>query len=126
MFVSVIEKRGMLDWLTGKSDVEATYAGILPLVEAAGASAAVLGGQTAAGDSAVPPVAKKARYLPDRADQDKVKKLLRAMNGPSYGTVGAEGRPEKDVMGYSTRATVLRGDRLNVSRSTCASLQLLN
>lgn len=143
-FVSVLERRGVVDWLCGRGDIDGPPGRILPL-GGASAAAAVEGGaegdatgelhdlskagveQGASSSGAIRDrdgdasmggerlhVAKRPKYVLNREDQEKVKMLMKIIEGPSYGTQTGEGRPDKDLIGYKTRATVLRGDRMNV------------
>lgn len=59
---------------------------------------------------------KKSRYIPDKADQDYVEKLLAIIDGPAYATGNSSGEQKLEKMGgvWKNRETVLRGDRNNV------------
>lgn len=121
-FVSAIERRVVVDWLAGKSELDSER--ITPLeghpdsahdegttVDEAGKSIKRDAAEMVAGTT----VQKKSRYVVDKVDQEKVKRLLALIDGPPFGFVAAEGRPDK-VGGTSlrNRETVLRGDRINV------------
>jgi parafibromin len=126
-FVSIIERKVVVDWLIGKSGLEGPKGRIIPLEEDShekekdetmDAKESVEEGQvldTVIEKEREVPVAKRAKYFIDKEDQDRVRQILRVVDGPSYATQGPDNRPIKDAVGYKTRATILRGERLNVS-----------
>jgi parafibromin len=126
-FVTVTDRRVVLDWLSGKSGIEGPPGRIRPLAEEAGGvkraaedgAVGVVGGEGAGAEFGLP-VAKKGRYQPDRADLDKLRQMMAIMDGPVYANILPSGIDNKGVKSggiYRTRETVLRGDRLNVSRA---------
>lgn len=54
--------------------------------------------------------------MPNREDQDKVKRMLQIIEGPQFGHVVGpnEVKLEKQGGAYHNRETVLRGERINV------------
>lgn len=117
-FISAVERRVVVEWLSGKSALEGPAKRLLP---SAGEEIPVVvapeEGARAAGaqETTTEPVAKKIKYTVVKSDQELVRKLVNAMDGPRYGYQMGEGRPEIDSHQYKTRATMLRGDRTNVS-----------
>ncbi|GAA5894752.1 hypothetical protein JCM8208_006060 [Rhodotorula glutinis] len=121
-FVSNIDRRAVLDYLRGSGPSDAADQRVRPLAGAAGKrsadgdvgdAAARAGGAGGAG-GAEPPQ-KKARYVPNRDDQDKVKRMLAIIEGPQYGHVVGPNEIKLDKQGgaYHNRETVLRGERIN-------------
>lgn len=125
-FVSAIERRVVVDWLRGKSPFESeritALDGAVEGTAAEGTTTDEVGKSGKRGEApevsggAVQP--KKSRYVVDKLDQEKVKKLMAIIDGPPFGFSAGDGRPDK-VAGtsYRNRETVLRGDRINVRLS---------
>lgn len=123
-FVSVTERRNIVEWLSGKAPLEGPEGRIRSLPGmAVGAKRAAeeeeareSGGTGAGGDGGDgAPAGKKARYAPQKDDLAKVKTLLALMDGPIHAIgTGNEIKAEKMGGAYRNRETVLRGDRTNV------------
>ncbi|GAA6061513.1 hypothetical protein JCM10212_004503 [Sporobolomyces blumeae] len=62
-----------------------------------------------------PPPQKRARYVPNKEDQEKVKRMMSIIDGPAYGHVVGpnETKFEKSGAAFHSRETVLRGERSN-------------
>ena len=127
-FVTVTDRRLVLDWLSGKSGIEGPAGRIRAVVEEGGISlkrageGGVGGGEGVDGSSAEfgLPVGKKGRYAPDRVDLDKLKRMSAIIDGPVYANLLPTGIDNKGIKTgglHKTRETVLTGDRINVSRS---------
>ncbi|BGP52014.1 accessory factor associated with RNA polymerase II [Rhodotorula kratochvilovae] len=118
-FVSGTDRRVVIDYLRGSGPVEGPEDRVRPLPGAAKRSADDEAGGAAPGEAgaaagAAPPQ-KKQRYVPNRDDQDKVKRMLQIIEGPLYGHVVGpdETKLEKSGGAYHNRETVLRGERIN-------------
>lgn len=149
-FVSVTDRRYVVEYLGGKGTEEGEEGRVLPLGGAGeGAEGASAGAATATpakrdadsttapavtgdkqpsssarpSDGAAPPSAKKARFVPNKEDQEKVKRMMDTIQGPVWGveTSGDQSGVSKaaalDKVGGVTqnRVTVLAGQRVNVS-----------
>lgn len=120
-FVSAIDRKMVVDWLSGKSPLEGPPGRILPL-EGAGKRAADVvlleGSADKVGGVGASPM-KKQRYLPDAVDQAKVKRLMAVIQGPQYGYMveGKVDKAERKGGVIKDRQTVLKGERVNVSRA---------
>lgn len=118
-FVSAIDRKVVVDWLSGKSPLEGPPGRILPLAGTGKRAADVLQVEGTEGDKVGASPVKKQRYAPDAGDQVKVKRLMAIIQGPAYGYM-VEGKVEKaERKGgvIKDRQTVLRGERVNVSSS---------
>lgn len=146
-FVSAIERKSVLDFLSGRTNIE-SVAKKLKVLEGEdvirGESGEILVGEEGSSSSTTSglkrsndlifntsdpksstietgsvPI-KKVRYIVDKQDQEKVKRLMNLIDGPEYGNVitGNENKVEKSGGAYRTKETVLRGERINV----CISL----
>lgn len=154
-FVSALERRSLVEWLGGKGE-EMVEGKMLPPIGSGGVEAVAEGAREgkrpAEGDAAaaaasegagadakgtttststsaapaVAPPAKKARFVPNKEDQDKVKRMMERIQGPVWGVDlssggGGEGGLSKaaavDKVGGVTknRVTALAGQRVNVS-----------
>lgn len=121
-FVTATDRRLVLDYLRGSGPPDGPEKRVRPLAGAAGkregdgeaGDAAARAGGAAAG-GAEPPQ-KKPRYMVNRDDQDKVKRMLQIIEGPLYGHVVGPNEIKVDKQGgaYHTRETALRGERINV------------
>ncbi|GAA6053913.1 hypothetical protein JCM3770_005330 [Rhodotorula araucariae] len=120
-FVSQTDRRIVIDYLRGSGSVDGPENRVRALPggtkrpadgEAGGAAAGEAG--AVAGGGAAPPQ-KKQRYIPNRDDQDKVKRMLQIIEGPLYGHVVGPNETKLDKSGgaYHNRETVLRGERIN-------------
>ncbi|GAA5927472.1 hypothetical protein JCM1841_000935 [Sporobolomyces salmonicolor] len=122
-FISSTDRRAVIDWLSGKGAPEGPEGRIRPLFAAEGGSVgkraeapssapAGAGGDAGAGGA---PPAKKQRFVPNKEDQDKVKRMMQIMEGPLFGHVIGPGeiKLEKSGGAYHNRETVLRGERAN-------------
>lgn len=123
-FVSVIERKGIVEWLSGKSDIDGQAGRIVPLPSSAkrpaDAEVARGAGDAAPEATAGASVAKKQRYVTNKEDLAKVKTLISLMDGPVYAIgTGSEAKADKAGGAYKNRETVLRGDRVNVRPSPC-------
>lgn len=163
-FVSVTDRRYVVEYLGGKGGDEGEEGRILPLggggaagagadegaaaaatpakrdADSATAGTAAGDGQqpssTRPSDGAAPPAAKKARFVPNKEDQEKVKRMMETIQGPVWGVESGQGdgvskAAALDKVGGVTqnRVTVLAGQRVNVScisRSLAAALLLLS
>lgn len=116
-FISTTDRRAVCNWLGGEGDVDGPIGRIRPLPAGAKRGADDEGAATAgtSAGGAAPPT-KKARYVPDRDDQEKVKRMLGVIDGPAYGFLVGPNEPKVERSGgaYHTRETVLRGERINV------------
>ncbi|KAM0754047.1 CDC73-domain-containing protein [Meredithblackwellia eburnea MCA 4105] len=114
-FVSVTDRRAIVEWLSGKSALAGPDGRIVPLPSSkrsADEDATDAPGQTST--EAGGPAVKKQRYVTNKEDLAKVKNLLALMDGPAYAVgTGAEIKAEKSTGAFRNRETVLRGDRLN-------------
>ncbi|GAA6039763.1 hypothetical protein JCM8097_004210 [Rhodosporidiobolus ruineniae] len=128
--VGIQDRKVVTDYLGGKTPVEGPPYRLKPLAggesassskRAAGAdgagtgSSAAAGGAGGAGGAAGAPPQKKARYVPNRDDQETVKRMMQVIEGPAYGHVVGPGEEKKERQGavYHNRETVLRGERVN-------------
>lgn len=148
-FVSVTDRKYVVEYLGGKGGDEGEQGKVLPLGGGVGATeegataatpakrdldsttASAVGdhkqlssSSTRPGDGAAPPSAKKARFVPNKEDQEKVKRMMETIQGPVWGVEtgqGEQGGVSKaaalDKVGGVTqnRVTVLAGQRVNVS-----------
>ncbi|GAA6017522.1 hypothetical protein JCM10207_008254 [Rhodosporidiobolus poonsookiae] len=126
-FVSTVDRRAVNDYLAGKTPSDGPEGKVRPLAGASpskraaedeagvGVGRAAAGGAAAAGGSGAAPPAKKQRYVPNREDQEAVKRMLQIIEGPAYGHVVAPGEEKKERTGaaYHNRETVLKGERVN-------------
>ncbi|KAL8292890.1 hypothetical protein RQP46_000584 [Phenoliferia psychrophenolica] len=118
-FVSVIERKGVVEWLAGRSDIEGPAGRIVPLESSAKRPADTEDASTAGGEAAPEalagaPAPKKQRYATNKEDHAKVRTLLQLMEGPAYAIgTGTEVKVEKTGGVFKNRETVLRGDRVN-------------
>lgn len=139
VFVSVTERKAILDFLSGRTNLESVAKKLKPIEgeEVGGESGEIGTGReesssglkrssdlissTSDPKSSIvevgPVPAKKVRYIVDKQDQEKVKRLMSLIDGPEYGNVitGNENKVEKSGGAYRTKETVLRGERINVS-----------
>ncbi|GAA5881758.1 hypothetical protein JCM3774_000865 [Rhodotorula dairenensis] len=114
-FVSATDRKIVCSYLAGEGDVDGPPGRIRPLPagskrDADGAASAA----TAPSAGGAPP-AKKARYVPDRDDQEKVQRMMSIIDGPAYGFLVGPNEPKVERSGgaYHNRETVLRGERIN-------------
>lgn len=125
--IPITERRVVLDYLSGNGPEEGPEGRVRPSPasakreaedEVAGASAGAAPG-TAGG---APPM-KKQRYVPDKDDQEKVKKMAAIVEGAPYGFVVGPGEKKYEKTGavYHNRETVLRGERINVRLASALS-----
>ncbi|ORY44642.1 RNA pol II accessory factor, Cdc73 family-domain-containing protein [Leucosporidium creatinivorum] len=149
-FVSVTDRRFVVEYLGGKGSEEGEEGRVLPLGGAgvAGEGAAATGptpakreggdldsttaptatdsrpSSTRPSDGAAPSSAKKARFVPNKEDQEKVKRMMETIQGPVWGVEVASSEQQQggvskaaalDKVGGVTqnRVTVLAGQRVN-------------
>lgn len=128
--VSVMDKRSVVDWLSGKLSLEGPEGKIRPLEGADGAAAdeggvgatpskreldTTAGSRAGAAGDATGPAVKKQRFVPNMMDQDRVKRMMALIEGPVYGVGGlGDQKVERAGGALKNRETVLKGDRLNV------------
>ncbi|BGP58458.1 hypothetical protein JCM8202_005435 [Rhodotorula sphaerocarpa] len=114
-FVSATDRRIVCSWLAGEGDVDGPEGRIRPLPAGAKREADDAADAGAAPSGAGAPPAKKARYIPDREDQEKVKRMIGIIDGPAYGFLVGPNEPKVERSGgaYHNRETVLRGERIN-------------
>lgn len=122
-FISATDRRIVCSWLAGEGDVDGPEGRIRPLPAGAKREADDAADAGAAPSGAGAPPAKKARYIPDREDQEKVKRMISIIDGPAYGFLVGPNEPKVERSGgaYHNRETVLRGERINVRPSSLSS-----
>lgn len=142
-FVSVTDRRAVVDYLSGKGSVDGPEGRVVPLVTSSTSTTETVDTKldttittttttssssttkrplspstTLPSNTTLPTtsIVKKARYTVDKSDQIKVKKILNIMEGPSFGNTGSAGEVKGDKTGgaFKNRETVLRGERMNV------------
>ncbi|GAA5982954.1 hypothetical protein JCM11641_006895 [Rhodosporidiobolus odoratus] len=134
--ITITDKRVVMDYLSGKTPPEGPPGRVLPLSDSTDGSSSTTdaapstsaGGDNLSGVSGEkrfaplggdgsrgPPPAKKQRYVPNREDQEKVRRMMGVVEGPAYGHVVGPGEEKREKKGavYHSRETVLRGERVN-------------
>lgn len=116
-FISATDRRIVCSYLAGEGDIDGPDGRIRPLPAGLKRDAAdAASSSTTAPSAGGAPPAKKARYVPDRDDQEKVKRMISIIDGPAYGFLVGPNEPKVERSGgaYHNRETVLRGERINV------------
>ncbi|GJN94099.1 hypothetical protein Rhopal_007173-T1 [Rhodotorula paludigena] len=113
-FVSFSDRKLVNDFLRGAIPADGPEGRVRPLPGAAKRAAGEAAGADAAGGAGAPPQ-KKQRYVPNREDQERVKRILQIVEGPQYGHIVGPGEVKLEKTGavYHNRETVLRGERIN-------------
>ncbi|GAA5954313.1 hypothetical protein JCM8115_003368 [Rhodotorula mucilaginosa] len=115
-FISATDRRIVCSYLAGEGDIDGPEGRIRPLPAGLKRDAAdAASSSTTAPLAGGAPPAKKARYVPDRDDQEKVKRMISIIDGPAYGFLVGPNEPKVERSGgaYHNRETVLRGERIN-------------
>jgi parafibromin len=125
------------DFSTGKRDATQRGDESGSTTTTGGATGGDVNSSSGSGGNLQPPPMKKARYTPDKLDQEKVKKMLAIMEGPTFNQSSSTNLHEQQASSSSsttkidrlgggaanhTRETVLRGERYNVSFHYCIPL----
>lgn len=115
-FVGIIDRKSVVEWLSGKTALEGVEERIVPLISSekrAATDSSTTGGEGGKSGSAQ----KKARYVVDKGDQERVARMMSLVEGPSYATVRGDSELKYERTGGAVinRESVLRGDRINVS-----------
>lgn len=125
-FVSFSDRKLVNDFLRGAIPADGPEGRVRPLPGSAKRAAGEAAGADAAGGAGAPPQ-KKQRYVPNREDQERVKRILQIVEGPQYGHIVGPGEVKLEKTGavYHNRETVLRGERINVRLPCLAALWVL-
>lgn len=126
-FISTTDRKIVCSYLAGEGDVDGPGGRIRPLPAGTKRDAEGTASEATAPSAGGAPPAKKARYVPDRDDQEKVQRMMTIIDGPPYGFLVGPNEPKVERSGgaYHNRETVLRGERINVRPAAPSSFRNL-